>query len=139
MPTSPNTPNFINGVTSKFGIDTGGTIQLVNIEEGGLTIDTDMDTITHTGAGGDQVLSPGVRKAEGDLTLVFDTANKNYIAPQLMLPGSKATCHFFPDGNIDFPIPGYFSSYGMKIGPKAKAVRVTGKFMSSGAFTLPTS
>ena len=129
----PNT--FIHGYKGKFLI--GATDFAVT--DFNLDWEVDADDITHTGAGGSQVVLDGVERFEGTITFIYDTANKPTVAPQQLKPRTFAVVHLKPDGTDDFSATVLCSKFSFKSGPKAGAVAVTVNVKSSSAITYPVS
>lgn len=127
----PNT--FIHGKNGKMLI---GASEFA-VEQFQMTHTVTTDDITHTMAGGARVILPGIESLDGTVTFVYDTQNKPTVSPN-MTPGTAATGHFKPDGTDDWSAAGYFTELSWSSGPKAGAVRVNAKFMSSGPITKPT-
>lgn len=125
---------FIHGYKGKFLI--GATD--FDVTEFGVDWDVEVEPITHTGAGGAQVVLDGVEKISGTVTFVYDTTNKPTVAPQQMKPRTFATIHFKPDGVDDFSAEFLCSKFSFKSGPKAGAVYVTVNVESNSAITYPT-
>ncbi|WP_406699227.1 hypothetical protein V5E97_10155 [Singulisphaera sp. Ch08] len=129
----PNT--FIHGYKGKFLI--GSTDFAVT--DFNLDWEVDADDITHTGAGGSQVVLDGVERFEGTITFIYDTTNKPTVAPQQLKPRTFAVAHLKPDGTDDFSATVLCSKFSFKSGPKAGAVAVTVNVKSSSAITYPVS
>jgi hypothetical protein len=129
----PNT--FIHGYKGKFLI--GSTDFAVT--DFNLDWEVDADDITHTGAGGSQVVLDGVERFEGTITFIYDTSNKPTVAPQQMKPRTFAVVHLKPDGADDFSATVLCYKFSFKSGPKAGAVAVTVNVKSSSAITFPVS
>lgn len=129
----PNT--FIHGYKGKFLI--GSTDFAVTDFDLDWSVD-DQD-ITHTDAGGAQVVIDGVERFEGTINFVYDTSNKPTVSPQQMKPRTVATVHLKPDGSDDFSAPVLCTKFSFKSGPKAGAVAVSVKVKSTGPITYPTS
>src|SRR3954452_5199854 len=129
----PNT--FIHGYKGKFLI--GATDFAVT--DFNLDWSVDDEDITHTDAGGAQVVIDGVERFAGTINCVYDTANKPTVAPQQMKPRTVATVHLKPDGSDDFSASVLCTKFSFKSGPKAGAVAVTVNVKSTGAITYPSS
>lgn len=129
----PNT--FIHGYKGKFLI--GSTDFAVT--DFNLDWEVDADDITHTGAGGSQVVLDGVERFEGTITFIYDTTNKPTVAPQQLKPRTFAVVHLKPDGTDDFSATVLCHKFSFKSGPKAGAVAVTVNVKSSSAITYPVS
>lgn len=127
--------NFIHGKQTTFAI--GSTVFDV------LTVDfnheVDAADITHTGAGGSQVMLAGVERSDCTITFVYDTLNKPTISPQQLKPGTVATLHQKPDGVDDFNASYLCTKFGWKGGPSAGALIVTVEAKSTGPITVPVS
>lgn len=127
----PNT--FIHGYKGKCLI--GSTDFAVT--DFNLDWEVDADDITHTGAGGSQVVLDGVERFEGTITFTYDTSNKPTVAPQQLKPRTFFTVHLKPDGTDDFSALVLAYKFSFKSGPKAGAVSVTASVKSSGPITYP--
>ena len=108
------------------------------VEQFAMTHTVTTDDITHTAASGYRVILPGIESMDGTITFIYDTLNKPTVSPNLT-PGTTATIHFKPDGVDDFTGSFVLTELSWSSGPKAGAVRVNAKAMSSGAFTKPSS
>ena len=95
--------------------------------------------ITHTGAGGAQVVIDGIERFEGTINFVYDTTNKATVAPQQLKPRTVATVHLKPDGTDDFSASCLCTKFSFASGPKAGEVKVTVNVKSTGAITYPVS
>lgn len=129
----PNT--FIHGYKGKFLI--GSTDFAVT--DFNLDWEVDADDVTHTGAGGSQVVLDGVERFEGTITFIYDASNKPTVAPQQLKPRTYAVVHLKPDGADDFSATVLCYKFSFKSGPKAGAVAVTVNVKSSSAITYPVS
>lgn len=129
----PNT--FVHGYKGKFLI--GSTDFAVT--DFNLDWEVDADDITHTGAGGSQVVLDGVERFEGTITFIYDTENKPTVAPQQLRPRTFAVVHLKPDGADDFSATVLCYKFSFRSGPKAGAVAVTVNVKSSSAITYPVS
>jgi hypothetical protein len=129
----PNT--FIHGYKGKFLI--GATDFAVT--DFNLDWEVDADDVTHTGAGGSQVVLDGVERFEGTITFIYDTSNKPTVSPQQLKPRTFAVVHLKPDGTDDFSATVLCYKFSFKSGPKAGAVAVTVNVKSSSAITYPVS
>ena len=125
---------FIHGKSGKF---LAGSTELA-VEQFDLTHTVTTDDITHSLAGGARVIIPGIESLDGNVTFIYDTLNKPTVSPNLS-PSTLITAHFKPDGVDDWTCAGYITELQFSSGPKAGAVRVKGKFMSSGPITKPSS
>lgn len=125
---------FIHGKNGKFLI--GSTD--FQVTDFGVDHSVDDDDITHTGAGGAQVVLAGIERLEGNVTFIYDTTNKPTVAPQNLSPGVVATIHFKPDGVDDFTASCLCTKFSWKSGPKSGAVAVTVSVKSTGPITKPT-
>jgi hypothetical protein len=99
----------------------------------------DDEDITHTGAGGAQVVLAGIERFEGTVNFIYDTSAKPTVAPNQMKPGTVATFHFKPDGTDDFSASCLCTKFSFKSGPKSGAVAVTVNVKSTAAITSPAS
>lgn len=129
----PNT--FIHGYKGKFLI---GTADFA-VTDFNLDWSVDDEDITHTDAGGAQVVIDGIERFEGTINFVYDTSNKPTVAPQQMKPRTVATVHLKPDGSDDFSASVLCTRFSFKSGPKAGAVAVAVNVKSTGPITYPTS
>lgn len=129
----PNT--FIHGYKGKFLI--GATDFAVT--DFNLDWSVDDQDITHTDAGGAQVVIDGVERFEGTINFIYDTSNKPTVAPQQMKPRTVATVHLKPDGSDDFSASVLCTKFSFKSGPKAGAVAVTVNVKSTGPIMYPLS
>ena len=127
--------NFVHGRSGKFLI--GSTD--FNVTDFNVDWSVDTEDITHTGAGGAQVVIDGVERFEGTINFVYDTLNKPTVSPQQMKPRTVATVHLKPDGSDDFSASVLCEKFSFKSGPKAGAVAVTVAVKSTGPITYPTS
>jgi hypothetical protein len=129
-------PNsFIHGYKGKFLI---GTTDFA-VTDFSLDWEVDDANVTHTGAGGAQVLIDGVERFEGTINFVYDTSNKPTVAPQQMKPRTFAAVHLKPDGADDFSATCLCKKFSFRSGPKANEVVVTVNVKSSGPITYPSS
>lgn len=126
---------FIHGYKGKFLI--GATD--FQVTEFSVDWEIEAEAITHTGAGGAQVMLDGVEKISGSVTFVYDLNAKPTIAPQQLKPRSVATIHFKPDGVDNFSADFLCSKFSFKSGPKAGVVYVTVTVESTSAITYPVS
>lgn len=125
---------FIHGYKGKFLI--GSTD--FQVTDFSVDWEVESEPITHTGAGGAQVVLDGVEKISGTVTFVYDTAARPTVAPQQMKPRTFATIHFKPDGTDDFAAEFLCQKFSFKSGPKAGVVYVTVNVESNSAITYPT-
>jgi hypothetical protein len=109
----------------------------VNVIDFEVTLEVDLADITHSGAGGYQVMLPGISKASGKLSFIYDTANRPTQSPLSMVPGLAATVHLKPDGVDDFSFPAYLKNLKFKSGPKSGPVQCDVEFDSTGPITTP--
>lgn len=127
--------NYIHGKSGTCSVN--GT--LFNVEQFSFTMTSDLDDITHTGAGGYGVVLPGVIRANGQLSFVFDTLNQPTVSPLNQTPGQALTLVLSPDGTKQYSFGAFSGELQFSSGPKAGAVRVTTSFQSSGTITVPSS
>lgn len=99
----------------------------------------DLADITHSQANGYQVMLPGVTRASGNLTFVFDTLNQPTVSPINQTPGQSLTLVLSPDGTKNYSFTAYSGQLSFSSGPQAGAVQVTTSFQSSGTITVPSS
>lgn len=125
---------FIHGYKGKFLI--GSTD--FKVTEFSIDWEVESEPITHTGAGGCQVVLDGVEKFSGSVTFVYDLDAKPTVAPQMMKPRTYAVLHAKPDGVDDFSAEVLCTKFSFKSGPKAGAVYVTVNVESNSAISYPT-
>lgn len=125
---------FIHGKSGRFVIAS----QNFQVTDFGVDHSVDDDDITHTGAGGAQVVLAGIERLEGTVTFIYDTTNKPTVSPQNLSPGIEAVLHFKPDSTDDWSANCLCTKFSFKSGPKAGAVAVTVNVKSSGTITKPT-
>lgn len=126
---------FVHGYKGKFLI---GTTDFA-VTKFDLDWTVDDEDITHTDAGGAQVVIDGVERFAGTIDFIYDTSNKPTVAPQQMKPRTPATVHLKPDGVDDFSAPVLCLGFKFSSGPAAGAVKVTVNVKSTGAIVYPTS
>lgn len=126
---------FVHGKDGKFLI--GATD--FQVTDFNVDWSVDDEDITHTGAGGSQVILDGIERLEGTVTFIYDTDNKPTVAPQDLRPRTIAVIHFKPDGVDDFTASCICLKFSFKSGPKAGAVAVTVNVKSTGAITAPAA
>lgn len=127
--------NFIHGKSGTVTI--GGN--LFYVTQFSFTMTNDLADITHTGANGYGVVIPGVTRATGQLTFVYDTLNQPTVAPINQTPGQSMTLILSPDGTKQFSFTAYSGELSFSSGPAAGAVNVSTSFQSSGTITVPSS
>jgi hypothetical protein len=104
----------------------------------GVDWEVDVAVITHTQAGGAQVVLDGVEKFSGTVTFIYNVLHKPTVAPQQLKPRTYAVIHFKPDGADDFSATCLCTKFSWKSGPKAGEVAVTVNVESSGPITAPS-
>lgn len=127
--------NFIHGKSGTVTI--GGN--LFAVTQFAFTMSNDLADITHSGANGYQVMLPGVTKASGTLTFVFDTLNQPTVSPINQTPGQSMTLVLSPDGTKNYSFTAYSGELSWSSGPQAGAVLCTTSFQSSGTITVPSA
>lgn len=126
---------FIHGKDGKFFI--GSTDFPVTDFNGDWSVDD--EDITHTDAGGAQVVIDGIERFEGTINFIYNTSAKPTVSPQQMKPRTVATVHLKPDGADDFNCSCLCTKFSFKSGPKAGAVAVTVNVKSTGPISYPIS
>ena len=127
--------NFVHGKSGTVTI--GGNLFAVTQFQ--FQMSNDLADITHSAANGYQVMLPGVTKASGSLTFVFDTLNQPTVAPINQTPGQALTLVLSPDGTKNYSFSAYSGALSWSSGPQAGAVFCTTSFESSGTITVPSS
>jgi len=127
--------NYVHGKDGSVTIN--GT--LFNVTQFSFTMTNDLADITHTGAAGWGVVIPGVTRATGQLTFVYDTLNQPTVSPINQTPGQSMTMVLKPEGTKAFSFTGFSGELSYSSGPSAGAVSVTTSFQSSGVVTVPAS
>jgi len=127
--------NFVHGKSGTVTI--GGNAFYVTQFQ--FTMTNDLTDVTHSGASGYGVVIPGVTRATGNLTFVFDTLNQPTVAPINQTPGQSMSLVLSPDGTKQYSFTAYSGELSFTSGPSAGAVQATTSFQSSGAITVPSS
>ena len=127
--------NYIHGKSGTVTI--GGN--LFNVTQFSFSMNCDLADITHTGANGYGVVLPGVIRATGQLTFIYDTLNQPTVSPINQTPGQSMTLILSPDGTKQFSFTAYSGELSFSSGPQAGAVSVNTSFQSSGTITVPAS
>jgi hypothetical protein len=128
------TPVFVPGTISKF---LSGTTELF-VESVEYDETSDVDDVTHTGAGGNQVLLGTIRRATFRASGGYDTAANYGTAPPNIISNQTITSiHAKPDGTIDYNAACVVTKFHWIGGPKNGAVRWDGEFRSTGTISRP--
>ncbi len=154
-PYNPGTPNadYIHGAKSKLkfippkapNAPTPPTTPIeFPIESMSMNKSVTTDDITHSMAGGWQVMLDGIRSYTGEITFVYDSlAVPGTVATYLAVlnpfeAGFYAKLYAYPDGVTPYIITVLINTSNMSIGPKAGTVRVTANYMSTGPAIRPS-
>lgn len=97
------------------------------------------DDVTTTQSNGFQVLQPTIRSMRISASGAYDFAANYGTSPPNIITGQTVTMHAKPDGSADYTGPCIVTSFNWDGGPQAGAVKWSGEFMSSGAFTRPAT
>lgn len=128
------TPVYVHGKTGTVSIN-GTTYNVVSFT---YSSTVDQADITNTGGGGWYQSLPGVTKATGSLTFVYDTANQPVLAPTDMRPGTSMALILKPEGSKAYSFNAWSLGFDWSSGP-ADAVRCSCNYTSDGAVTTPAS
>lgn len=151
---SPTTPEvYLHGVSARLVFTTGGGTPVNTafpIEQVQFEHQVDLDPITHSEAGGWEVLLEGIQRASLEITFVYDLSNRPTMTPFQVMAAKTAQVHLILDANPtpNNPSPTLSEDFNgvVKVanvkfptGPKAGPVRCVASCKSSGVFNLPTS
>jgi hypothetical protein len=143
----PTSHKFVHGIDGKLNYqpltlptDTpSGTPVDWDLEQYSMNWSVETDDITHSGAGGAQVILGGIERLDGDIVFVYDTLHEPTLTPQVFKPRSWAYLTLMPDGENSYKFAALISSVSFSSGPKAGSVRVTAHYMSYGPITTPVT